>query len=137
MKHRAGALCFRDASKQEVMLCASKSNPDRWSLPGGGIEPGEDASESAIRESLEEMGYLGGDPHYIGEYTHISKSGISVLTKVYSLVMLELHDDWQDKHYKCQRHWFPLSEIASKIPKLPQKMFVEDFVKSRSKKSKE
>ena len=28
-----------------------------WSLPGGGMEPGEQADETALREALEETGY--------------------------------------------------------------------------------
>ena len=28
-----------------------------WSLPGGGMEPGEQADETALRETLEETGY--------------------------------------------------------------------------------
>ena len=134
MKHRSSAMCFRDSSRKEVLLCAANKDPDRWGLPGGGIEPGEEAADCAIRESLEEMGFLGGDPQYIGEYSHISKDGIEVKTKVFSLLMIALHDDWRDKHYKSYREWFPFSELQQKIPKAPQKKFVTSYVNSRMKK---
>lgn len=133
MKRRAGALCFRDSTRQEVLLCASNKDPERWGLPGGGIEEGEEASDCAIRESLEETGFLGGEPEYIGEYSHISKNGFKVETTVYTLVMIELRDDWREKYYKSYRKWFPLSELPQRIPKLQQKHFISNFVNERLK----
>lgn len=38
------------------MLLAKRTKPPyRWSFPGGGIEPGESAEETAIREAFEEV----------------------------------------------------------------------------------
>ena len=45
-----------------------------WEFPGGHIEPGETASEAAIRESLEETGIcvevLGEFPDHVQDYEH-------------------------------------------------------------------
>ncbi|KAI6649423.1 Diphosphoinositol polyphosphate phosphohydrolase 1-like [Oopsacas minuta] len=134
MKQRASAICFRDSTRQEVLLCTSNKDPERWGLPGGGIEEGEEAPDSAIRESLEETGFVGGEPEYIGEYFHISKDGFEVRTRVYTLIMIELRDDWREKYYKSHRKWFPFSELPQRIPKIPQKTFVSKFVNLRLKK---
>lgn len=51
----ASAAIFRDGK----ILIAERGNGPRkgyWSLPGGKIEPGETASEAAVREILEETG---------------------------------------------------------------------------------
>lgn len=42
--------------KREKILLTRRMDNGRWCLPGGGIEPGESASEGAIRETREEVG---------------------------------------------------------------------------------
>lgn len=37
---------------------SSSSHPDRWIVPGGGMEPEEEPSVAAAREVCEEVGIL-------------------------------------------------------------------------------
>lgn len=48
------------AGRVLLLDCTDPGNPDtRWQeLPGGGIEPGEDAAGAAVREVLEEAGVV-------------------------------------------------------------------------------
>ncbi len=59
---QASGICFTDEG--EIVLVASKDG--HWSLPGGHLEPGEDAQQALVREVWEEacavvesMAYLG------------------------------------------------------------------------------
>lgn len=45
-----------DAS--QVLLVSSSRHPDKWIVPGGGMEPEEDSSVAAAREVCEEVGSL-------------------------------------------------------------------------------
>ena len=51
----AGAILFRDTrSEREYLLL--KSRPGDWEFPKGGVEPGEELQQTAIREVEEEAG---------------------------------------------------------------------------------
>nr|KAF6462650.1 nudix hydrolase 3 [Molossus molossus] len=54
-KKRAACLCFRSESEEEVLLVSSSRHPDRWIVPGGGMEPEEEPSVAAAREVCEEV----------------------------------------------------------------------------------
>lgn len=43
----------------QILLVSSSSTPDRFIVPGGGLEPDEDAETAAIREVMEEAGVKG------------------------------------------------------------------------------
>uniref|UniRef100_A0A8C5A440 Nudix hydrolase domain-containing protein n=1 Tax=Gadus morhua TaxID=8049 RepID=A0A8C5A440_GADMO len=55
-KKRAACLCFRSCSEEEVLLVSSSRHPDKWIVPGGGMEPEEEPSVAAAREVCEEVG---------------------------------------------------------------------------------
>ena len=51
----AGAILFRDTRGQREYLLL-KSRPGDWEFPKGGVEPGEELQQTAIREVEEEAG---------------------------------------------------------------------------------
>ena len=63
----ASAIVF-DAEREKVLLTRREDN-DRWCLPGGGMDPGESAAETCIRETLEETGLKVRVTRLIGIYT--------------------------------------------------------------------
>lgn len=43
----------------QVLLVTSSRRPELWIVPGGGVEPEEEPSVTAVREVLEEAGVIG------------------------------------------------------------------------------
>ena len=63
----ASALIF-DQERKEVLLTRRADN-GLWCLPGGGMDPGESAEETCIRECLEETGLHVRVTKLVGVYT--------------------------------------------------------------------
>jgi len=42
--------------KKEILLITEKQRPDKWKIPGGALDSGEDISATAVREVFEETG---------------------------------------------------------------------------------
>ena len=58
----AYAVCVDDADR--LLLCRiapgyTREDDGKWTLPGGGLEHGEDPRDGALRELTEETGYVG------------------------------------------------------------------------------
>jgi len=56
-----------DENAQQVLLIL-RDDFRIWSVPGGGIEPGETREHAAIRETLEETGYQVALDRFVGSY---------------------------------------------------------------------
>ncbi|WP_293912673.1 NUDIX domain-containing protein [Deinococcus sp.] len=52
--NRSGRACACVVHQGRVLMIGVRGG--RWSLPGGGIEPGESAAQAAVREAWEETG---------------------------------------------------------------------------------
>ena len=63
----ATAIIF-DENREKVLL-TQRSDNGRWCLPGGGMDPGESASEACIRETMEETGLEVRVTRLVGIYT--------------------------------------------------------------------
>ena len=63
-------LAFGEDGRPHVLLIQRRKNPfaDRWALPGGHVDEGEETADAARRELVEETGLDVGELTYVGVY---------------------------------------------------------------------
>ncbi|XP_070555838.1 diphosphoinositol polyphosphate phosphohydrolase 1-like isoform X2 [Ptychodera flava] len=130
-RKRAACLCFKSDAEQEILLVSSSSTPDRWVVPGGGVEPEEDPGVAAMRETVEEAGVKGRLGRCVGVFENEERKH---RTRVFVLVVSEELDSWEDQlHIGRERKWFPVDEAVCLLGghKPLQKLFLIEALKSR------
>ncbi|MGI8532478.1 MAG: NUDIX hydrolase [Geodermatophilaceae bacterium] len=55
---RCGRLLVADPANRILLVPVDDGHSAYWDLPGGGLEPGEDSAQAALREVREETGYI-------------------------------------------------------------------------------
>jgi len=89
MKESAGIIV---KCKDKILICKrAKENeePNKWAIPMGGVDPGEDIKDAAYREFVEEMGVdIEDDIRYLGLIHRYNKLG-----EVKSILHLYLYDN--------------------------------------------
>lgn len=105
---RAACLCFRSEAEEEVLLVSTKRFPDRWIVPGGGLEPEEEPGSAAVREVLEEAGVRGTLGRLLGIFENVDSRH---RTYVFVLTVTEVLDQWEDsENLGRRREWFSIEE---------------------------
>ena len=61
IKTSAGVFFYSSNTNRYLYLLRSDSKSQTWSIPGGGMEPGETLLEGIARECTEEMGFFNND----------------------------------------------------------------------------
>ncbi|ELK36291.1 Diphosphoinositol polyphosphate phosphohydrolase 1 [Myotis davidii] len=93
---------------QLVLLVSSSRHPDRWIVPGGGMEPEEEPSVAAVREVCEEAGVKGTLGRLVGIFENQERKH---RTYVYVLIVTEVLEDWEDSvNIGRKREWFKVEE---------------------------
>lgn len=78
-RQRVGAYALAFA-EDRVLLCrmsARTKTPGAWTLPGGGVEHGEDPADAALRELLEETGLQGTIVGLVGVHSNVYTGAMS------------------------------------------------------------
>ncbi|XP_023226756.1 diphosphoinositol polyphosphate phosphohydrolase 1-like [Centruroides sculpturatus] len=129
-RRRAACLCVRNDDESEILLVTSSRTPDRWIVPGGGLEPNEDSRVAATREVMEEAGVRGKLGRCLGVF-EVGK--FLFLLSVFVLVVTEELEEWEDSQtIGRKRKWFTIDEALNllAIHKPVQTNYVKLLVKN-------
>lgn len=119
----------------QVLLVTSSRRPDNWIVPGGGVEPNEEPSNTAIREVLEEAGVVGTLGRCLGmfEVSTLTRYSVGIevrflfllaaqnyehkhRTKVFVMHVTEELADWEDsRNMDRKRQWFSIDEALQQL----------------------
>lgn len=116
----AGAIFSAD--RQSVLLIERRDVPV-WVLPGGGVDPGEEAQEAIIREILEETGFRVKIVRLAGIYTPINR--LSRHTHLYECKIIEGEAKLTEETRGIK--FYPLTQLPKLPP--PYEEWIEDALK--------
>ena len=116
----------------QVLLVSSSKDHDKWVVPGGKMEPKDQASFEfvAIREALEEGGVIGRLGRCLGTFDDSDRGH---RTKVFVLYVNKLAEEYEDKDVK-KRKWFSMDE-AQKMLSLYKPLHAKYLVALKQSKS--
>ncbi|XP_030372793.1 diphosphoinositol polyphosphate phosphohydrolase 1 [Scaptodrosophila lebanonensis] len=112
-RRRAACICVRAENEAEVLLVTSSRRPELWIVPGGGVEPEEEPSVTAVREVLEEAGVIGSLGRCLGVFEnndHMHRTEVFVMNVTQEL------DEWEDsRSIGRKRQWFTIEDALSQL----------------------
>lgn len=101
------ALVLRTRARGREVLLSVRSDVRGWELPGGRIEPGEEAREALIREVGEETGLVVEVERHVGDYV---RSGFrSHTARVYVCRVISGQERLSSETLDLS--WFPIGDI--------------------------
>jgi len=112
-RKRAAAIPVRNEEETEVLLVSSSKYPERWIVPGGGVEQDETNAETAVREILEEAGVVGRLGRCLGVFENEEHKH---RTEVFVLIVSQELPEWDDSiNIGRKRQWFSITEALEKL----------------------
>jgi 8-oxo-dGTP pyrophosphatase MutT (NUDIX family) len=111
---QSGVIPYRKINGRTEVLLVTSIRKKNWIIPKGFIEYHLSPFQSAKKEAFEEAGVRGSNATKIlGSYT-IRKNGSELLTKIYSMKVTRVFNDYPEKNLR-KRKWLPVSEAAKKV----------------------
>lgn len=135
-------------------MVTSSRKPEKWIVPGGGVEPQEEPSVTATREVLEEAGVIGKLGRCLGVFevivtatkSHKNTIDLNIFnsfqnrehkhrTEVYVMIVTEELDEWEDSRtIGRKRQWFTIDEALDQLAlhKPVQRHYLQQLRRSKA-----
>lgn len=131
IKHDFRETCFGICVKDDNILLTYKSNKNEYSLPGGGIELGENHNDCLKREFLEETGYA---LHSINELVIIDcfwlAGNVCPMESLTNIYIVCVGEKFKPSEQFCEEVWVNINQ-AKNLLQLPyQKKALEYYLNS-------
>ncbi|MCE9620090.1 MAG: NUDIX domain-containing protein [Planctomycetes bacterium] len=109
MKISVGAVIL-NSSGDQILLLRRRQSPeaDKWTIPGGRVEPGEAPHEALVRELKEELASASQIIRYIGQFQYAIDELDSPIASLCYLVELLGNPVNAEPEHHSELRWFPM-----------------------------
>lgn len=125
--NQAAAIPYRHRNGTVEICLVTTISKGKWSIPKGFIDPGESATETALKEAYEEAGLTGAIADgTIGTYTY-RKWGSTFTVAVFLMEVERADDVWEESDVR-ERRWAPVDEALTLIDAHPVQPIFEQAI---------
>ena len=111
---QAGAIPYRAApgtGEAEVLMIRRRREGQKWGIPKGSVEPGQNHRQAAQMEALQEAGVEGPlSPEPLGNFTYEKQRGVCDV-QVFAMEVSTVREHWEEEPVR-ERRWFPIDQAA-------------------------
>jgi 8-oxo-dGTP diphosphatase len=110
--------CITDSSILLTRLSSTEPDAGRWTLPGGGMDPGETHHETLLREFVEETALVPEIGRFLQSFSHMRpanarRGAIHVIQFVYEVAAVGMPTVIEVGGSTVEAAWIPLREANS------------------------
>lgn len=110
--------CIKDSSILLTRLSSTEPDAGMWTLPGGGMDPGETHHETLVRELVEETGLVPEIGRFLQSFSHIRpandrRGALHVIQFVYEVAAIGTPTVIEVGGSTAEAAWIPLREANS------------------------